>query len=117
MLSKFSLVLFAALAVNLTFFENTHAESKKISKILNDGGVIDAIDGKHESITIDDRVLLLAPSIRVINSLGQPSSLHSLHRGTVVNYSAIQEGNTASKPRVTEIVILPSGKPPARGDD
>lgn len=118
MIRKHLLVILAVLATGSAIpLKDTHAANSLTPKILSGGGQVDAVDTENAIVIIDDGVFLLAPTTRIIDARGQAGSIRTLRRGTMVNYSAILEGNSSAKPRVIEIAILPSGQKPKQNDD
>lgn len=115
MIRKLLLVMLAVWASGPTILPTeARAATTSTTQTLSGGGRIDAIDIRGGRIVINDGVLLLSPTTRVIDAAGRPGSLQALRRGTMVNYSATR-GN-AARPTITEIAILSSGQKP-RGED
>lgn len=117
MIRKLLLVIFAVWATVPTIqLMDAHAATTHMPQMLNAGGRVDHVDARNATIIIDDSMLLLAPTTRVIDATGRATSIHALRRGTMVNYSALRDSN-AAKPKITEITILPPGKKPKRDDN
>ena len=118
MIRKLLLVVLAVWATGSTIpLKDVHAAATSTPQALSGGGRIDAIDAGDGRIIIDDSVFLLSPTTRVIDATGRPSNVQALRRGAMVNYSATLDRNTAARPKITEIAILPSGQKPRRDDD
>lgn len=117
MIRKLLLVMLAVWATGSAFLpEDVQAAATTMPQAVSGGGRIDAIDTGGGKIIIDDSVLLLSPTMRILDGTGRPSNIHALRPGTTVNYSATRDNKTA-KPKITEIVILPPGQKPRRDDD
>jgi hypothetical protein len=118
MIRKLLLVILAVWASgSITLMQEVHAAATSTPQALSGGGRIDAIDIGDGRIIIDDSVLLLSPTTRVIDATGRPSNVQALRRGAMVNYSATWDRNAAARPKITEIAILSSGQKPRRNDD
>jgi hypothetical protein len=118
MIRKLLLVVLAVWATGSAILpKDVHAAATSTPQTLSGGGRIDAVDIGEGRIIIDDGVLLLSPTTRVIDATGRPSNIQALRRGAMVNYSATRDRNVAARPKITEIAILPSGQKPRRDDD
>jgi len=118
MIRKLLLVILAVWATgSITLMKDVHAATTSTPQALSGGGRIDEIYIRDGIIIIDDGVLLLSPTTRVIDATGRPSNIQALRRGAMVNYSATRDRNVAARPKITEIAILPSGQKPRRDDD
>lgn len=117
MVRKLLLLMLAVWASGPTILMmDVHAAPASMPQIVNGGGKIDAVDPRDGKVIIDDGVLLLLPTTRVIDATGRPSNIQVLRHGTMVNYSATRDSKTAM-PKLTEIVVLPSGQKPRRDED